>query len=284
MSQLLHLRLGRFSGQRPFGRRDGRASVVETPARLDEMANRACQAMEWRSATEAWLDLGTGRGSQSPWAIADQLRAATRALLPVEVSCGVAATKSAARAASALAAPSGLLVVLSGYESSIEQLAQRSAGTDIPWPAAVDAAIDAAPFRPSLVPRAIVRSMVFDRDPAADADAIALALRIDDAIAQLVSDARIGMADLGVIAATVRVQFANRGGVREAFASLPDATSLESAILDTAQTLGRRVLQQSSGAGHLLVSLGQLVAGPAQASLFGWRYDHAGAPARRRFA
>lgn len=256
------------------------ATTLEMTARLDEMAHRSCRAIEWRSATEAWLDLGTGRGSSSPWAIADQLRAATKALLPVEVACGVAATKSAARAASALAAPSGLLVVLSGYESSILSMAGRTVATSGPF----DDAIDAAPFCPSLVPRAIVRSMLLERSDDADREAGICTPRADALIASLIREARLGLADLGVIASTVRVQFANGSGVREAFASLPDATALEDLLLDVARPLGRRVLSATSGSGHVLVSLGQLTPVETQASLFGWRYDRASAPPWRRFA
>jgi hypothetical protein len=280
MPQLLHLRLGRFFERRTLGTPNGMATVLEMTARFDELAHRACRAIEWRSATEAWLDLGTGRGSQSPWAIADQLHATAKALLPVEVACGVAATKTASRAASSLATPSGLLVVLPGYEDSIIGMATRqqvaAAGDRIGDP------LDAAPFRPSLVPRAIVRSVTLDR--VAEPTTNDTVDRDDAVIASLVRDARNGLIQLDAVAATVRVQFASASGVREAFTSLPDPTALDELLLDAARPLGRRVLAGASGTGQLQLALSQLSAGQAQASLFGWRYDRVHAPRVRRFA
>lgn len=279
MSQLLHLRLGRFFERRTLGQPNGMASVLAMTARLDELAHRACRAIEWRSATEAWLDLGTGRGSQSPWAIADQLHATAKALLPIEVACGVAASKSASRAASSLAAPSGLLVVLPGYEASIIAMARRqqaAAG------ARFDDPLDAAPFRPSLVPRAIVRSVPVECAPGLAAPD--RSDRYDAVIDALVREARLGLLELDTIAATVRVQFASASGVTDAFTSLPDPTALHELLLDAARPLARRVMASAAGAGQLQLSLSQLSASQAQATLFGWRYDRVHAPRARRFA
>lgn len=282
MPQLLHIRLGQFfaavSGDRdarqPWRRAlsdaSSMASTLEMTARLDELAHRACRAIEWRSATQAWLDLGTGRGSSSPWAVADQLRAAATALLPVDVACGVASSKTAARAASALAAPRGLVVVLPGYESAILPMAARSpeARAD-----RFGDAIDVAPFRPSFVPRGIVRSRSL-AEPAA----------VGDTIAELVDDALAGLRELDMLASTIRVQFTTALGTREAFASLPAPTAISAALIDAAHMLGKRAVLGAGGAGHLMLSLGQLVPGPAQASLFGERYDHVRASAPRRHA
>jgi len=300
MSQFLHLRLGRFfaavAGQktdtvgegqpwrRALGQAQSMATTLRMTARLDELAHRSCRAIEWRSATEAWLDLGTGRGESSPWAIADQLRAATVALLPLEVACGVAASKLAARAASALAAPSGLVVVLPGYESSILSMASRTTAL---FGDPHGDTLDAAPFRPSLVPRAIVRGVDIDR--AADSglqthDANDASCGYDTMVEALVREARHGLAELNLIAASVRVQFANANEVRDTFATLPDATSGEDTLIDAALPLGRRVLAGTSGSGHLCVSLGQLTSADNQASLFGWRYDRVSPPRPRRFA
>lgn len=294
MSQLLHLRLGRFfsaisgsSGETSAADQPWRraleqpmsmAATLEMTARLDELAHQYCHAVEWRSASEAWLDLSTARSSQTPWAIADQLHAATKALLPVEVACGVATSKRAARAASALAAPSGLLVVLPGYEASIITLAgKHTEAADL-----ADVGRDVAPFQPSLVPRAIVRSAAIDRP--IDKSYDDTAAQYDTVIESLVSDARQGLTSLGLIAGTIRVQFSNAQGVKEAFATLAAPTALDDQLQQAAHALGRRVLSNSAGAGHLHVSLGQLISGPAQASLFGWRYHHLNAQRLRRLA
>lgn len=294
MSQLLHLRLGRFfsaisgiagettAADRPWRRAleqpMSMAATLEMTARLDELAHQYCHAVEWRSASEAWLDLSTARSSQTPWAIADQLHAATKALLPVEVACGVATSKRAARAASALAAPSGLLVVLPGYEASIITLAgKHTEAADL-----ADVGRDVAPFQPSLVPRAIVRSAAIDRP--IDKSYDDTAAQYDDTIHALVHDAAHGLSRLGLIASTIRVQFSNAAGVKEAFASLPAPTAISDLLQQAAHPISRRVLAGSAGAGQLQVSLGQLISGPAQASLFGWRYHHLNAPRLRRLA
>jgi hypothetical protein len=256
MSQLLHLRLGRFfaavsgsQSDRPWrdalGKPEGMTTCLEMTARLDELAHLSCRAIEWHSATEAWLDLGTGRGATSPWVIADRLRESAKALLPVEVACGVAATKAASRAASKLAAPNGLLVVLPGYETSILSLAKA------------DETFEA--FRPSLVPRAIVRSRLIEG-----------ALDIGDArLSHLVRDAARGLAQLGVLASMMRLQFATAAGVREALVTLTDPTALDSVLLDAAKPLARKVLQGGVGPGQLVVSLAQLQPAPPQGTLFG---------------
>lgn len=286
MPQLLHIRLGQFfaavsgdpAARQPWRRAlsgaNGIANTLEMTARLDEMAHRACRAIEWRSATQAWLDLGTGRGSSSPWAIADQLRAAATELLPVDVACGVASSKTAARAASALAAPRGLVVVLPGYESSILPLAARApeARAD-----RFGDAIDEAPFRPSFAPRAIVRSCPLP-EPAG----------VDDALAELVMAAHRGLTALEMLAATIRVQFTTNLGTREAFASLPGQTASPTVLAEATAPLGKRAVAGATGPGQLMLSLGQLVTGPTQPSLFvpgtNGRYDHGRVSPRRRFA
>jgi hypothetical protein len=258
MPQLLHLRVGRFFQAAALGRAEGLATILELTARLDELAHRSCRAIEWFSATEAWCDLGTGRDGVSPWVVADQLHAEIKSGLAVEVACGVASTRSASRAASAMARPSGLVVVLPGYEAALLDIARKEG-------VIIDATRDDVPLKPSLVPRAIVRSMHVNLNSDDD---------LHDALAILVRDARQGLSALGVLTASIRVQFIGTAGAREAFASLPDATSIGELLVDTADRLARRIAAGATGAGRLSVSLSQLILGPSQGSLFGWRYDH----------
>lgn len=258
MAQLLHLRVGRFFQAATLGRAEGLAATLEMTARLDELAHRSCRAIEWFSATEAWCDLGTGRDGLSPWATADQLHAEIKSGLSIEVACGVASTRSASRAASAMARPSGLVVVLPGYEAALLDIARRDG-------VIVDATRDHEPLKPSLVPRAIVRSRQVDL--ATDDD-------LNDALSGLIQDARQGLSALGVLTASIRVQFVGQAGAREAFASLPDATSIGELIASTADRLARRIAGGHPGPGRLSLSLSQLISGPSQGTLFGWRYDH----------
>jgi hypothetical protein len=267
MSQLLHLRVGRFFESSSLGRAQGLAATLEMTARLDELAHRSCRAIEWFSATQAWCDLGSGSAfalratadklqGLSPWTIADRLHHEIKSTLAIEVACGVASTRSAAHAASALARPSGLVVVLPGYESALLEIARKDG-------IIINTELDATPLKPSYVPRAIVRSA--DVELTTDDE-------LDDAIRRLTDDARRGMAELGILAATVRVQFTSAAGVREHFVTLPDATSLGETILESASRLGRRVVV-APAAGRLAVSLSHFISGPSQGSLFGWRYD-----------
>ncbi len=265
MPLLLHLRVGRFFEASSLGRAQGLAATLEMTARLDELAHRSCRAIEWFSATQAWCDLGSGREGLSPWTIADRLHHEIKSTLAIEVACGVASTRSASHAASALARPSGLVVVLPGYEQALLDIARKDG-------VVTNTALDATPLRPSFVPRAIVRS--------ADVDLVD-DLAFDHALTSLVDDARRGMAELGVLASTVRVQFTSAAGTREAFVTLPDATSIGEIIIDAAGRLGRRVASGSLGRGRLSLSVSHLMSGPSQGSLFGWRYDRHGHAAQR---
>jgi len=272
MSQLLHLRVGRFFEASSLGRAQGLAATLEMTARLDELAHRSCRAIEWFSATQAWCDLESGHQDLSPWTIAQRLHDEIKSSLSIEVACGVASTRSASHAASALARPSGLVVVLPGYEDALLDIARKDG-------VIINTELDATPLKPSLVPRAIVRSA----DVALVSDDA-----LDAAIGSLVEDARRGLAELGVLAATVRVQFTNGSGTREHFVTLPDATSLGDVINETAHRLGRRVVTglpteaaAAAKVGRLAVSLSHLVSGPSQGSLFGWRYDRHGHAAQR---
>jgi len=275
MSQLLHLRVGRFFEASSLGRAQGLAATLEMTARLDELAHRSCRAIEWFSATQAWCDLGSGsafalRASAdqlsglSPWTIAERLHHEIKSSLQIEVACGVASTRSASLAASALARPNGLVVALPGHEAALIEIARKDG-------IVVNTELDATPLKPSFVPRAIIRSAAVELHNDAELDA---------AVTRLVDDARRGMAELGVLAATVRVQLSNAAGVREHFVTLPDATSLGENILESALRLGRRVAV-APAAGRLAVSLSHFISGPSQGSLFGWRYDrHAHADQR----
>jgi hypothetical protein len=265
MGQLLHLRVGRFFEASSLGRAQGLAATLEMTARLDELAHRSCRAIEWFSATQAWCDLNSGREELSPWVIAERLHHEIKSTLSIEVACGVASSRSASIAASALARPNGLVVALPGHEAALIEIARKDG-------IVINTELDATPLKPSYVPRAIIRSANVE---------LASEDELDAAVARLVDDARRGMAELGVLAATVRVQFTSAAGTREHFVTLPDATSLGEIITESAYRLGKRVASGVSGPGRLSVSLSHLVSGPSQGSLFGWRYDRHGHAAQR---
>jgi hypothetical protein len=257
MSQLLHLRVGRFFEAASLGRAQGLAATLEMTARLDELAHRSCRGIEWFSATQAWCDLGSGRDGLSPWVIAERLHHEIKSTLAIEVACGVASTRSASHAASALARPSGLVVALPGHEEALLDIARKDG-------VIVNTELDDRPLKPSFVPRAIVRSAEIDLE-AEDA--------LDRGVSTLVDDVRRGMSELGVLAATIRLQFTNAAGTREAFMTLPDATSLGDVMSDAAHRLARKVTAGSTAPGRISVSASHLISGPSQGTLFGWRYD-----------
>lgn len=256
MRQILHLRVGRYFRAESLGHAEGLARTLELTAQLDELAHRSCAAIEWVSATEAWCDLGQHRGA-NPWSVADRLHHEIKSTLALEVACGVAGSRAAARAASALAQPSGLLVVLPGYESSIIEIARAQGKVERPVPE--------TPLEPALLPRAIVRSGRFAADAEASESEPAAALA-----RALAEDARTGMIVLGMLAGAVRVQLSGAWGIREMRASLPAHTALPHVIVDTAERLARRLAPTAAGhsAGRISVALSQFVTGPAQGSLF----------------
>jgi hypothetical protein len=288
MSQLLHLRVGRFFEASSLSRAQGLVATLELTARLDELVHRRCRAIEWFSATQAWCDLGSGRDGLSPWVIADRLHHEIKSTLAIEVACGVASTRSASHAASALARPSGLVVVLPGYEHALLDIARKDG-------VIINSDLDNTPLKPSFVPRAIVRSTFINLNTPGPTDPTDVTERIDACVATLVDDARRGMTELGVLAATVRVQFTSAAGTREHFVTLPDATSIEEILAGSAHRLGRRIVAglsaearsgkadaaPAANAGRLAVSLSNLISGPAQGTLFGWRYDRHGHAAQR---
>lgn len=282
MAHLLHLRVGGFfnavtdrSGRsawrRALTRPSGLAASLELTARLDELAHRHCRAVEWRTASDAWLDLESGRAGLSPWALADALYADAKALVPVlvpiTVACGVASTKRGARAASRLAAPSGLVVTRPGQDTAIIAAADRVRATAGKRPLRlVTDPRDAAPFHPATAPRAIARGVDLP-DGAA----------WPDALATLATEAATALAALDLVAGTVRLQWIPIGSARvaDAFVSLPAPTA-QAGRIDALARLASRSLRPAA-AGRLVVSLSQLTPVLAQGAL-------PLEPAHRRFA
>lgn len=83
---------------------------------VDEVVRRVSDGVEWTALDELWLDLGRDVAFSAGRLAVDAVRDACRDELALAGAIGVASSRTAARVASALAAPSGFVLVLPGYE------------------------------------------------------------------------------------------------------------------------------------------------------------------------
>lgn len=99
---------------------------LETSAQIDERLRGLRCAVEWASLDEVWISLGDAPAARPP---IDAVRAARPPLEEVReelardfgiaAAIGVGATKAVAAVASRLVSPSGMLIVLPGYEARL---------------------------------------------------------------------------------------------------------------------------------------------------------------------
>lgn len=100
-----------------------RSGDLETYARISDDVTQillqASRRVERPSADEAYVDLTReGVASPAPVAAAETIKDELQRRLGLDVSLGLASSRLAARVASTLARPRGLLLVLPGYEAS----------------------------------------------------------------------------------------------------------------------------------------------------------------------
>lgn len=93
---------------------------LDASAAVDEILREPMVPVEWTAIDSVFLDL-TGHASRlgPSRALAERLQARIRRELGFDVACGLAGTMTAARIASRLSRPNGLLYVLPGYEARL---------------------------------------------------------------------------------------------------------------------------------------------------------------------
>lgn len=266
---------------------------LEVSAQIDERLRARRCAIEWTALDEAWLDLGAAVPSARP-----RLEDAREELardFGIDAAIGVGSTKAVAAVASRLVSPSGMLIVLPGYEARLlaplaverlpglsdDDLARlRAEGVEtIGDLAALDAsavvgligrggsvvarhalglddrAVDAAG-----APRGIVRSAVFGCCGSTQARA---------AVARLAEDAASALRRSGHATRQVRLRVRDRAGERMRAEPLAAPSSASADITDAVDALARRLLHPGRDLHEAAVCLTSLVPIEPQLTLFG---------------
>lgn len=271
---------------------------AEAASMLDEEVRRTCDAVAWRAIDEAVVTETDRRTGAGPLAtIADDVRARVQTRLSLSVAAGVADSEVTAHAAARLAAPSGLLQVLPGYDARFLSPLSLSLLRGIPAPgidrlaacgvttlgelAALDAhvaeaalgprapdwqlaaaGVDGGGARATRVPRSITRAMA--TPDVTSLDDLRLSV---EAVAEQVADR---LAQLGLCARTVTVRVV---GPDERFRSrsltLPEAITGRLSLGPVARTLAEQLWKYGSPPRRVSVVAAGLTAEGPQLTLFG---------------
>lgn len=92
---------------------------LETSAQIDEQLRAQRCAVEWASLDEVWIALGDAAGMRAARPPLEGIRDALARDFGIASAIGVGATKAVAAVASRLVSPSGMLIVLPGYEARL---------------------------------------------------------------------------------------------------------------------------------------------------------------------
>jgi DNA polymerase-4 len=92
---------------------------LEVSAQIDERLRARRYTIEWTALDEAWLALGSTPGALAPRPRLEDVRDEIARDFGMMSAIGVGATKAVAAVASRLVSPSGLLIVLPGYEARL---------------------------------------------------------------------------------------------------------------------------------------------------------------------
>lgn len=263
---------------------------LEASAQLDERLRATGCPVEWTALDEAWLDLGPLDTARTRL---DQARAALARDFALDAAIGVGATRAVAGVAARLMSPSGLLIVLPGYEArmlaplgvarlpglSDDDLARlRADGLETlgDLAHADEARLVALVGRGGTVlsrhalglddrdvagsvPRGIARTVVLGACGASQAPGM---------IARLADDAAAGLRRSGHAARQVRLRVRDRAGERlrtHAFAAAIDDAA---AIADAVDALARRLLHPARDLYEAAVFLSALTPVDAELPLF----------------
>ena len=272
---------------------------LEVSAQVDERLRARRCAIEWTALDEAWLDLGAA-GPSARSRLEDAREELARDF-GLDAAIGVGSTKAVAAVASRLVSPSGMLIVLPGYEArllaplSVERLPGltdddlarlRAEGiatigdlAALEAPAVValigrggsvlarhalgldDRAVDAAG-----APRGIVRSAVYGCCGSTQARA---------AVAHLAEEAASALRRSGHAARQVRLRVRDRAGERMRAAPLAGPATAAADIAEAVDALARRLLHPGRELVEAAVCLTSLVPIEPQLTLFGERRESA---------
>jgi DNA polymerase-4 len=92
---------------------------LEASAQVDECLRSRPGAIEWISIDEAWLAFGRDGGVRGARPRLESLRDELGSRFGMSAAIGVGSTKAVAAVASRLVSPSGMLIVLPGYEARL---------------------------------------------------------------------------------------------------------------------------------------------------------------------
>ena len=270
---------------------------LEVSAQIDERIRARRYEIEWTSLDEAWLELGRVRTGTTARPSLEDVREEIARDFGMASAIGVGATKAVAAVASRLVFPSGLLIVLPGYEARLlapldiarlpglsdENLTQlRARGVDtLGALASLDAAavaaligrggsvlarhalgIDDRAVASSGAPRGIVRSAAFGACGSSQARG---------AIQRLADQAAFALRRSGYAARNVRVRVRDRGGERVRGEALHSPVSTDAEIGECADALARRLLHPGRELHEAAVCLTALVPIEPQLTLFSTR-------------
>ena len=267
---------------------------LEVSAQVDERLRARRCAIEWTALDEAWLDLGATAGPSARPRLEDAREALARDF-GLDAAIGVGSTKAVAAVASRLVSPSGMLIVLPGYEArllaplAVERLPGLS-DDDLARLGAegIETIGDLAALEASAVvaligrggsviarhalglddravdaggaPRGIVRSAVFGCCGSTQARA---------AVAHLAEDAASALRRSGHAARQVRLRVRDRAGERMRAEPLAGPSSAAGDIADAVDALARRLLHPGRDLHEAAVCLTSLVPVEPQLTLFG---------------
>jgi DNA polymerase-4 len=92
---------------------------LETSAQIDERLRALRCAVEWASLDEVWIALGEAPAMRAARPPIEAVREELARDFGIAAAIGVGATKAVAAVASRLVSPSGMLIVLPGYEARL---------------------------------------------------------------------------------------------------------------------------------------------------------------------
>ena len=267
---------------------------LEVSAQIDERLRARRYAIEWTSIDEAWLALGSTTSGTAPRPRLEDVRAEIARDFGMPSAMGVGATKAVAAVASRLVSPSGMLIVLPGYEARLlapldiarlpglsdDDVAHlRASGIDtlgalaaLDEPAIVSLigrggsvlarhalGLDDRAVASTIAPRGIVRSAAFGACGSSQARG---------AILRLADQAAAALRRAGHATRHVRVRVRDLAGERLRAQALHAPVSSDQDIGDAADALARRLLHPGRDLQEAAVCLTSLVPVEPQLTLF----------------
>ena len=185
---------------------------LEVSAQIDERLRRCTRSIEWAALDEAYLRIEGPRPSHT--AALDDVRDVLARDFGMQTSVGIGSTKAVAAMASRLMQPSGMLIVLPGYESRA-------------------LALDDRPLAPAEVPKGIARASVYGTCGGTQARG---------AIARLAEQAALALRRSGHAARQVRLRVRDHAGERMRVHRADPPIASDHEVIAMADTLAQRLL------------------------------------------